>query len=133
MLINLDKLAATASQKMVALSPEAEKLERLATKTLGVLQGQGVYACMVFLLSRGSEEQTSAKVIRGQLFALLKELPAFSQNADVPSADSDASQALGFFSRELLDEAQLDSLLLVRDLYEQTLIYARYHAKSAGA
>ena len=28
--------------------------------------------------------------------------------------------------------ANLDTLLLVRDLYEQTLIYARYHAKAAG-
>ncbi len=28
--------------------------------------------------------------------------------------------------------AYLDTLLLVRDLYEQTLIYARYHAKALG-
>jgi len=28
--------------------------------------------------------------------------------------------------------ADLDTLLLVRDLYEQTLIYARYHAKALG-
>ena len=28
--------------------------------------------------------------------------------------------------------ADLDTLLLVRDLYEQTLVYARYHAKALG-
>ena len=160
--LNLDKLAAQQAQEMVrkvreeaereaedrgrqaGKSPEeierdkqvlrekrTETLERLATKTLGVLQEQGVYAMMLFLFSRTSDEAKVAECcIRPQLYQVLKALPAFQNDADVPDDEADAETALKFYTEKILDD--LDTLLLVRDLYEQTLIYTRYGAKAAA-
>ena len=136
--LNLDKLAAEQAQAMVAQAKDGiqgvkkpvDTLERLATKTLGVLQEQGVYAMMLFLFSRSSDEAEIAPLIRTQLFAALKSLPPFRDDADTPSSDSDAQGALKFYTDKVMDD--LDTLLLVRDLYEQMLIYARYGAKAAG-
>ena len=136
--LNLDKLAAERAQAMVAQAKDGiqgvkkpvDTLERLATKTLGVLQEQGVYAMMLFLFSRSSDEAEIAPLIRTQLFAALKPLPPFRDDADIPGRDSNAQIALKFYTDKVLKD--LDTLLLVRDLYEQTLIYARYGAKAAG-
>jgi len=128
--LNLDKIAAERAQKIVKQTNDAKTLERLATKTLGVLQEQGVYACMLFLFSRSSDEAKVAPAICAQLFQSLKSLPAFANDADIPDDCANAQTALSFFSDHVLND--LDLMLLVRDLYEQTLIYARYGAKAAG-
>lgn len=120
--LNLDQLAAQCAQKIVA-DGKAD-IENLVTKTLGVLQEQGVYACMLFLSSRSGNEKGLAEKTRPHLYNLLKELPAFA-NSQVTDANP-----LQFFSDTVCDD--LDTLLLVKDLYEQTLIYARYGAKAAG-
>ena len=132
--LNLDKLAAERAQAMASRAKQGvqgvrkpvETLERLATKALGVLQAQGVYALMLFLFSRSSDEAEVAPLIREELYQALQALPSFqgSQIEDEPQ------KALKFFSEHVLKD--LDTLLLVRDLYEQTLIYARYHAKALG-
>lgn len=158
--LNLDRLAAGLSQDMIIKvrekaekeaeekqkkdrkSPEeaekirralidrrTETLERLVTKALGVLQEQGVYAMMLFLFSRTSDEKEVAPLIRAQLFQALKELPAFEGLPNLPQAGDDAQKALKFYVDDVLGD--LDDLLLVRELYEQTLIYARYSAKAA--
>ena len=136
-LINLDKLAAERAQNIVKKAQEGidgvkkpvETLERLVTKALGVLQSQGIYAMMLFLFSRsGDEDKVATKCIRPQLFEALRGLQSF-QSVRVPSDDANARTALNFYSENIL--ADLDTLLLVRDLYEQTLIYARFHAKAA--
>jgi len=135
--LNLDKLAAERAQALVSgakqvtnVKKPVDTLERLATKTLGVLQEQGVYAMILFLFSRTSDEAKIAPVICGQLFRALKLLPAFKSDSQVPADSADAQTALEFYTNKVLDD--LDTLLLVRDLYEQTLIYARYGAKAAG-
>jgi hypothetical protein len=140
--LNLDQKAAQYAQHIVdraKVIPNVKKpidtLERLVTKTLGVLQEQGVYAALLFLYSRTSDEAKIATAIRGPLFRLLQDreakhaIPIF-QNKNVPADDADAKTALAFYSQEVCEN--LDTLLLVRDLYEQTLIYARYGAKAAG-
>ncbi len=130
--LNLDRLAAEHAQQMVkdakstGVKKPVETLERLATKTLGVLQEQGVYACMLFLFSRSSDEAKVAPVIRAQLFQALRALPKFERE----EIEDQALKALTFFTKNVLDD--FDTLFLVRDLYEQTLIYARYGAKAAG-
>jgi len=144
---NLDKLAAQRAQCMVKRAKEGkscgdqpvqlskvkkpvETLERLVTKTLGVLQSQGVYAMILFLYSRTGDEEPVAKwCILPELFSALRELPANWAEQDIPQEEADAQMALGFYSEQVLDD--LDTLLLVRDLYEQTLTYARYGAKAA--
>jgi len=133
---NLDKYAADAAQKMVQDAPNANvkktynTLENLVTKSLGVLQSQGIYAAMLFLFSRSSDEGKMAPFVRENLYALLRKLPAFEQDGELATFDkkTDAQKVLAWFSKQVLDD--LDTLLLVRDLYVQTLIYARYGAKA---
>jgi len=142
MTFNLDKLAIERAQAMVngaqrvsGVRKPVETLERLATKTLGVLQEQGVYAMLLFLFSRSSDEEKVAPLIRSELFEALKELPGFRDNDTVQSLqeDTDAQTALKVYSEGVLNDNDLDTLLLVRDLYEQTLIYTRFGAKAAKA
>jgi hypothetical protein len=132
--LNLDQLAARYAQQMV-LNDEnggktVEVLERLVTKALGVLQAQGVYAMMLFLVSRSSnDEKKIARVIQNECNALIKELPEFS-GISIPERNSDYDKTtLKFYSSDAVQK--IDTLLLIRDLFEQTLIYARYGAKAA--
>ncbi len=134
---NLDKIAAERAQQMAlqtqnisGVKKPIETLERLVTKALGVLQSQGVYACMLFLFSRTGDENKIAPVVLAQLFEALKSLSIFA-DAQVPEANSRVRDALCFYSERVAGD-DLDTLLLVRDLYEQTLIYARYHARALG-
>jgi len=120
--LNLDQLAAQYAQKIVA-DGKAD-IENLITKTLGVLQEQGVYACMLFLFSRTSNEKSLAEKTRPHLYNLLKALPMF---ADKEITDQNA---LEFFAGTVCDD--LDTLLMVKEALEQMLIYARYGAKAAG-
>jgi len=130
--LNLDQLAAQHAQKMVSnaenVSKSVEVLERLVTKTLGVLQSQGVYAMMLFLLSRSGEEKNIAPAIYNECNVLIKKLPGFS-GISVPEKNVDDKTTLKFYSSD--DVQKIDNLLLIRDLFEQTLIYARYGAKAA--
>jgi hypothetical protein len=156
MSLNLDQQAALYAQQMVKEgSPvkDAKALENLITKTLGVLQEQGVYACMLFLFSRSSDEAKIAPYLRREHYQLLGRLPQFEGNRTLPSAAEtiatlqivdkkereqkfkdasvkEARTALEFYSQHVLGD--LDTLLLVKELYEQTLIYARYGAKAEG-
>jgi hypothetical protein len=114
----LDKMKQDVQQKWI------ETLERLVTKTLGVLQEQGVYAMLLFLFSRTGDEKKVAPVIRMQLYEILKRLPNFN-NLKI---EDDSRIALDIYTKDILNN--IDILLLVRDLYEQTLIYARYAAKA---
>lgn len=137
--LNLDKLAAECAQDAVARAKEVkgvkkpvETLERLATKALGVLQEQGVYAMMLFLFSRSSDEEKVSPIIRVALFKAIQELPEFKDKEEVKNLreNTDAQTALKVYCKHVLDD-KLDTLLLVRDLYEQTLIYTRFGAKAA--
>lgn len=130
-ILNMDQLAAEYSQEMVSETPKEKKaakaLTNLVTKTLGVLQEQGVYAMMLFLFSRTSDEREIARLIRKELIEMVQQLPAFSE-VDTPDPDKD-KETLKFYSGKVMDD--LDTLFLVRDLYEQTLTYARFGAKAA--
>ncbi len=128
--INLDKIAADRSREMLEAS-DKETLERLVTKALGVLQSQGVYALMLFLFSRKSDEGKIAPFVRKALYNVLLSLPNFKDDEELKdfTENSTAQDVLKWYSDKIVED--LDTLLLVRDLYEQTLIYARFHAKAA--
>lgn len=132
---NMDRLAARHAQQMVSETLKKEKklidtLNRLVTKTLGVLQEQGVYAMMLFLFSRTSDEAKITPLIRSELITMLTELKEIHVFSDAATPDpEDNKDTLKFYSDKVMDD--LDTLFLVRDLYEQTLIYARFGAKAA--
>ena len=132
-MLNLDQEAARAAQAMVAAAlttakKDAKAIENLINKALGVLQEQGVYACMLLLFSRTGDEKAYAEKIRPELYRLLGKLPALTGHAELPSDRDDARKVLAFYADQVCEK--LDTLLLVRDLYEQALVYARFTAKA---
>lgn len=119
---NLDQKAAKYAQEIVAKG--GADIENPVTKALGILQEQGVYACILYLLA--NKDNT----ILPQLYALLQELPTFKTRNDIPTKNTEAKDILKFYSDSVCHG--LDILLLAKELYEQTLIYARYGAKAAA-
>ncbi|MEJ5241799.1 MAG: hypothetical protein WHS87_11430 [Anaerolineales bacterium] len=125
---NLDALAARTAQNIVQQVTDAKNLDILATKTLGVLQENGPYAMTLFLASRSRDiEKKIAQVIEKELFdqALLTVL--FGSDISFP----DGKEArLKFLAEQIAPD--LDRLLLLKQVWEQTLIYVRYGAKARG-
>ena len=121
---NLDRLAAQTAQAVVNATSQPKELDILATKTLGVLQENGVYACTLFLFSRTRDvEKTLADAIQKELFSLCSKL--LPDDKKVPESKE---ERLNFVANEIASD--LDTLLLVKQVWEQTLIYVRYGAKA---
>lgn len=153
--INLDKIAAQNAQEIMTVtklkvgkkkqSIEAKTVDTLATKALGVLQEQGIYSLMLFLLSRSGEknilkeldaEKVCACYITKTLLNILVLSPFESWGYGLQEAivwnqiNNKKKIILDTLSKDgkLLDN--LDHLFLIKNLYEQVLIYARYAAKA---
>ena len=109
------------------------KTENLITKSLGVLQEDGVYAFLLYQASRGDREKKGAEQLGKQAHELLQ---AANIQAFAKPFDTLANSLLAVRGDEkkktpgLAD--RLDQLLLAKRLLEQALIYARYHAKVLG-
>jgi hypothetical protein len=124
---NLDLIAARTAQGIIQATQgqEAASVDNLVTKALGVLQENGVYAAMLYLYSRTSTDKSIAEQVRPRLVSLASELGLR------PPEQRDASTILKFLTDTICND--LDRLLLVKQLWEQTLIYARYGAKARSA
>ena len=153
---SLDYLAAAASQKITDVigkkikndnKVKSSDVENMTTKILGILQEQGIYAMILFLLSRSSNKSTSEDInaeqrvaceITAQLFQILQEQElkplgiSYHKDIHYNNVHSEANKLLNHLVKENGLLEQMDILLLVRDLYEQTLIYTRYGAKAAA-
>jgi len=121
--VNLDQLCAKYGYEMcksINSQLDGSKTENLITKSLGVLQEDGVYAFFLFLRSRGEGEKKGTIKLIDQACILLRSagIKGFQEPSDPLKAVRD----------ELSNN--LDQLLLAKRLLEQTLIYARYHAKA---
>jgi len=127
----LDRVAANRAQTIVdeaVKKREAKDVDNLVTKALGVLQENGVYACFLFLFSRTQKkEQDIAKVVREQLLELAADDLHFD-DWEKPDKPWNAETVLSYVSDTIC--ANLDPLLMVKVLFEQTLIYTRYGAKA---
>lgn len=126
---NLDYETAKTAQHIIAdtKTPKIEPsdVENLATKALGVLQENGVYACLLYLYSRTNDkEKPVSKIIRLKLLALTQ------LAGENPPPDDNAETALKFLNDKICND--LETLLLTKKLWEQTLIYTRYEAKARG-
>jgi hypothetical protein len=125
---NLDLLAAQAAQEIITntTKQKASEVDNLVTKALGVLQENGVYAAVLYLYSRTSTADNAiAEKAREKLLSLTSELGLSKP------VSTRASDALKFLTDNICND--LDRLLLVKQLWEQTLIYARYGAKARSA
>jgi len=153
---SLDWIAAYTSQKIIEVTVgksvkkgkkvSATDVENLVTKALGVLQSQGVYAMALFLFSRSGSKDAAKDMnveefVATNLLSWLWPLREPSEVIKKLQGSNELStdkrfQEVNKAKQEMLQSfadltANLDNLLLVRDLYEQTLIYARYGAKAA--
>lgn len=124
--LNLDRIAARYAQKIIKDTAEkkAKDVENLVTKALGVLQENGVYACILYLFSRKQEkEKEIAQAVRKELYDLaVNKLNFEAGNGETPE------EVLKFYSETVCKE--LEPLLLAKEVFEQTLIYARFGAKA---
>ncbi|MEA3309791.1 MAG: hypothetical protein U9Q70_09815 [Chloroflexota bacterium] len=128
----LDGIAAQRAQQIVRRAVEKEdatSTDNLVTKALGVLQENGVYACFLFLFSRTQDkDEKIAQVVREQLLRLAAEDLDFGWE-DLLDGDLGSQRTLSTVSKTIC--AELDPLIMTKELFEQTLIYARYGAKAA--
>ncbi len=108
-----------ADEVFVNSKKDKTKTENLITKSLGVLQENGVYAYFLYLSSLKNNYPDSAKV---EAFELLKQNDILK---DVVGSGPDMLEAI----REKFND-KLDELLFAKELLERTLVYARYHAKA---
>jgi hypothetical protein len=125
----LDRIAAKRAQRIVnqASGPaEPQEVDNLVTKALGVFQENGVYAGFLFLFSRTRDKDKKiAEAVREQLIELSSEDLPFGWGEP---RSMDAQNVLEYVSDTVCRD--LDPLLMTKELFEQTLIYARYGAKA---
>lgn len=148
---NLDQLCAQYGYDMKCKVNEhldKNKTENLITKSLGVLQEEGVYAFFLYLASQareageksrdlkksgkdgqadGKPEQKAAAALARQAAELLgdKRIGLLGVSGEITIA-----RVLEAIREEGGLADNLDRLLLAKRLLEQALIYARYHAKA---
>lgn len=154
MIVNLDKLSADFSQKILSLKEQKvekdkfvtpESIEKICTSALGVLQEQGVYAGILFLLSKSGNKKEQKELSTDEFVACgivanlinmlntneLKEIGcAFANDWDdnPVKVNSCKTELLKHISDVVAGD--IKKLLLVKSLYEQTLIYTRYGSKA---
>lgn len=117
---NLDAACAKLGAKLA--SSANKDAENSITKSLGVLEEQGVYALFLYLHAR---EKQWGQTTSNELASFLRQNPS-QQNA-LLGANNDLFAALQQLAGDL------DRLLFARDLLHRALVYARYHAKAAQA
>jgi len=119
----LDQKAAQISQGIInnVKKDKMKEMENQITKSLGVLQEQGVYALILYLY------KVQERIIIDELLNLLKDIDLTKKEAEKIDSDK-VHETLKYFSDNICSD--IDNLFFVRDLFEQTLIYARYGAKA---
>lgn len=119
---NLDQLCARYGWEIAESVHQAigRNSENHITKSLGVLQEDGVYAFFLYQVSRGAREKAGAEQLRDKAKELLR-------SAGIQGFQ-DAEDPLAAVRDHLASD--LDQLLLAKRLLEQALIYARYHVKA---
>jgi hypothetical protein len=145
--LNLDRQAALDAQSIVAgwreeFSADAGVLENLLRRALGILQENGPFATVLYLLTRVKKDRKEGRRTNGAspeelaAAATLKGLLATASRLTggdiaVPSQfwrPSECIEALRFVTSEVT--ASLDTLMLISNLWEHTLTYARYAASA---
>lgn len=121
--LNLDQLAAQHAQKIISSTSgkKASVLDNIVTKTLGVLQENGIYACFLYLLAK---EKDDGVVVVNAMLDLLDKL---NLGWDKPE-NGNPEKVLSHISEKVV--VDLERLLLAKETLEQMLIYARYGAKA---
>ena len=132
---HLDRLAAERAQEVIRRTNQQSPgdVDNLVTKALGVLQENGVYACMLYLLSRTQDkEKRIAAVVSDEMLNLLAGLGFEGwEKPSIPNPKRRAEVILKHISGQVTKD--LERLLLAKETLEQMMIYARYGAKARKA
>lgn len=118
---NLDKISAEIGFDLAETfknKDDAEKLETMVTKALGILIEDGLFAYTIWLESRGNRERKYAAEILNKSLDLLKDERIKLVN------DGKLRDAI------LKISESIQKTLLARQLLERMLVYARYRAKA---
>jgi len=111
-----------ADETIKSFDEDATKSEILLTKSLGVLQEQGIYAFFLFCKSRPKAEKKSAEKVIEITEGLFK--------TDLGLIEANNRDILNVIREDLASSSNFDKLLLATQILEKALIYARYHAKA---
>lgn len=132
--LDLDLGAAKTAQAILndvdATKQAAKAAEDLITKTLGVIQENGPYAAIVFLCSKINGERDSTSIVAASVRSNLLDL-AETLGARGLTKSGDFRKILDSVIKNVCSDLHL--LLLVKQTWEQALIYARHSAKSLKA
>lgn len=123
--VNLDHEAARIGHEIVEGmdNVDIKDIERCINKTLGVLQVNGVYASLLYMCTMADKDKTIGQHMMEKLLVISElVLNVKLQN------NNDINAVLSDVISDVLDD--IDSVLLIKDLWEQTLIYARYNARA---
>ncbi len=123
--INLERLAAQYAQKIIKKTSgdKPADVKNTVTKALGILQENGIYACFLYLLAKEGER---GRVIVGEMLDLIDRL---GFGWDKPDSN-DVEGVLSYVSEKVT--ADMERMLLIKEVLEQMLIYARYGADARG-
>lgn len=124
---NLDYFAAKSGQKILAAleSMDKKELEKLINDILLVLHGNGVYACILYLYAREKKKTETAEKLAKEMLGSVRE----SLGTDFEDLnEKNPEDVLRVVNEKICNNT--GSLFLVKDLWERTLVYARYGAKA---
>jgi len=124
---NLDYIAAESGQKILAAleSMDKKELEKLINDILLVLHGNGVYACILYLYAREKKKTETAEKLAKEMLGSVRE----SLGIDFEDLnEKNPEDVLRVVNEKICNNT--GSLFLVKDLWERTLVYARYGAKA---
>jgi len=126
---NLDYFAAKSGQKILAAleSMDKKELEKLINDILLVLHGNGVYACILYLYAREKKKSETAEELAKELLYSARESLGIDFQ-DLDEKVKNPESALSLVNEKICNNT--GSLFLVKDLWERTLVYARYGAKA---
>ncbi len=122
-LLNIDYIAAQEAKALVNQIPR-EKLndcENTATKILGVLTEDGIYAAFIYVFAKVKED------LRPKFAISMKNVLNKVYGSNFISSDH-LENILSTVSEQILKD--LNKTLLARLALERFLIYTRYHAKA---
>jgi len=126
---NLDYIAANSGQNILVSLKNMDKkeLEKLINDVLLVLHGNGIYACILYLYAREKKNIEAAQRMARELLVSAKESLGIDFE-DLNEKMENPEDVLVVVNEKLCNNT--DSLFLVKDLWERTLVYARYAAKA---
>lgn len=131
---NLDRICAQFGFQMAKevndVLNKPSDTENLITKSLGVLQEDGVYAFFLYLASQVKEGKDEKKASKGARNLANNAVGLLANNPPSLVEQNNYKQAMESIRQPNGLADDLDNLLLAKRLLEQALIYARYHAKA---